>query len=232
MAIDEILLESAIKAESATLRLYTWKEPTVSLGYFQSAEDPVLDERFPGLARVRRLSGGGAILHDRELTYSIAFPPSHEFGSNPGALYDRVHAGIVGLLNEWQIPARLRGAAKTGDQPFLCFGRGDQRDIVLGDHKILGSAQRRRRGGILQHGALLLKASSHAPEFPGLFDLATTGVRPIPDLAQLLSERIAHAIVGAGNSSIERLYPDESRASEELAADRYATLRSFINRDR
>src|SRR5262249_39204661 len=59
---------------------------------------------------------------------------------------------------------------------FLCFGRGDLRDVVLKGHKIVGSAQRRRRGGILQHGSVLLRRSDHAPQFPGLLDLAPSVV--------------------------------------------------------
>jgi len=172
MAIDESLLVSAIEQRAATLRIYRWREPTVSLGYFQKDDDPVLQSRFAGLPRVRRLSGGGALLHDREITYSIALPDGHPLADAPTLLYDRVHAALVTLLNELGAPARVRGEKFSEPEPFLCFGRGDPRDIVLSGSKIVGSAQRRRKGAILQHGALLLERSAHAPEFPGLFDLA------------------------------------------------------------
>jgi lipoyl(octanoyl) transferase len=231
MAIDEVLLESAIDREVATLRLYRWSLPTVSLGYFQPADDPVLEARFGGLARVRRLSGGGAILHDQEVTYSVAYPALHSFGSNPGGLYDRVHAAIVALLNEWGVPARLRGEAKTGDQPFLCFGRGDPRDIVLGAHKIVGSAQRRRRGAVLQHGALLLSASPHAPEFPGVFNLAPPPIHEANSIAERLGERIAAAIDDSEGATARReLESEEVRAAEALAVTRYASTKSLIHR--
>lgn len=228
MAIDEVLLESAITRQVATLRLYTWREPTVSLGYFQSPDDPVLAERFGGLAQVRRLSGGGAILHDQELTYSVTYPAEHPFGSNPGTLYDRVHAAIVELLNEWQIPAKLRGEAKLGEQPFLCFGRGDARDIVLNGFKIVGSAQRRRKGAVLQHGALLLRRSVHAPEFPGVQDLSPISLPASAELASALGSRIAGAIDDSMTESI--LDASEVLTARELAASRYSSVAALERR--
>jgi lipoate-protein ligase A len=198
MAVDESLLVSAIENKTQTLRIYRWREPTVSLGYFQKEDDPVLTSRFAGLPRVRRLSGGGALLHDREITYSIALPDGHPLADAPTLLYDQVHAALVAMLNELGAPAHVRGEKRTEPEPFLCFGRGDPRDIVLSGFKIVGSAQRRRKGAILQHGALLLEHSPHAPEFPGLYNLAShtrqdddslmhsiaTALRQIPALAK------------------------------------------------
>jgi lipoyl(octanoyl) transferase len=184
MAFDESLLASAIEQRTRTLRIYRWIEPTVSLGYFQNEDDPVLQSRFAGLPRVRRLSGGGALLHDLEITYSIALPDGHPLADAPTMLYDRVHTALVTLLNDLGAPAHVRGEKRDQPEPFLCFGRGDPRDIVLFGHKIVGSAQRRRKGAILQHGALLLERSIHAPEFPGLFDLAPETRRDVEPLMQ------------------------------------------------
>ncbi len=198
MATDESLLEQAIAAGLETLRLYRWNEPTVSLGYFQKDDDPVLRQRFAGLPRVRRLSGGGALLHDRELTYSIALPATHPLADAPTVLYDRVHGALVDWLNSLGAPARVRGEKRNEPEPFLCFGRGDPRDVVLGPHKIIGSAQRRRRGAILQHGALLLERSPFAPEFPGLFDLSAIPRQSDERLMQQMSAVILeHALSGA-----------------------------------
>lgn len=189
MAIDESLLVSAIDRQTQTLRIYRWSEPTVSLGYFQKEDDPVLQTRFAGLPRVRRLSGGGALLHDREITYSIALPDGHPLADAPTLLYDQVHAALVSLLNDLGAPAHVRGEKRDQPEPFLCFGRGDPRDIVLAGYKIVGSAQRRRKGAILQHGALLLEHSPHAPEFPGLFNLAPGSRRD--------DESLMHSIAAA-----------------------------------
>ena len=77
MAVDEALLESAATNNSMTLRLYAWSEPTLSLGYFQRYEDRRLHPESLACTCTRRSSGGGAILHDRELTYSLSVPPDH-----------------------------------------------------------------------------------------------------------------------------------------------------------
>lgn len=173
MAVDEALLEAARQEQLTALRFYRWSEPTLSLGYFQKS----LPQNFPvelkGISRVRRLSGGGAILHHHEWTYSCAIPPSHPIAGAPVTLYEIVHRKIISLLNEQRIPAKIRRAAtsENADEPFLCFGRQDPRDILLEKHKIVGSAQRRRRGAVLQHGSLLLKRSPYAREYSGLFDL-------------------------------------------------------------
>ncbi|HVJ68975.1 MAG TPA: biotin/lipoate A/B protein ligase family protein [Caulifigura sp.] len=197
MGIDESQLNSAIADGASTLRLYRWNEPTVSLGYFQKETDPVLASRFAGLPRVRRLSGGGALLHHRELTYSIALPDGNPLADAPTELYDRVHAALVKLINERGAEARVRGERFTEPEPFLCFGRGDPRDVVLAGFKIVGSAQRRRKGAILQHGALLLEKSPHAPEFPGLFDLAPATRGPDGEWMEAIAERLRDVIVGA-----------------------------------
>lgn len=170
MAFDEALLLDGLAHGRGHLRFYRWEGPTLSLGYFQKPEerDPALAE----LPAVRRLSGGGAILHDDEWTYSCVVPAGHPITRRPVELYDLVHAAVVEVLSSRGFEVAPRGAAAAhGASPFLCFGRGDERDLVCRGHKVLGSAQRRRRGAILQHGSLLLHASRFAPDFPGLLDL-------------------------------------------------------------
>jgi lipoate-protein ligase A len=172
MAVDEALLEAALERGECTVRWYRWREATVSLGYFQAAEAAAAIPGLCDLPIVRRLTGGGAILHHHEWTYSCAIPPATPLAENPTQIYDRVHEQIVAALVEQGIRSALRGEALVEREgTFLCFGRGDPRDIVLKGHKILGSAQRRRRGAVLQHGSLLLHSSEHAPQFPGLVDL-------------------------------------------------------------
>jgi lipoate-protein ligase A len=223
MAVDEVLLASAIERECLTVRVYQWHEPTVSLGHFQSPSDPVLSERFGALSRVRRLSGGGAILHDREVTYSCAVPRSHPMALNPVRIYDAVHKAIISLLQRHGITAGMRGEAKQAPEPFLCFGRGDPRDIVIGADKIVGSAQRRRSGAILQHGAILLAASRHAPEFPGIAEL--TGVHLNPEslsteLGTALQAALCPGSVTTRNH--DALLPEEAALAQEWSASRYS----------
>jgi lipoyl(octanoyl) transferase len=218
MALDEALLEGAQTRGECTVRWYRWREATVSLGYFQAAEAAGAIPELAGLPMVRRLTGGGAILHHHEWTYSCTVPAGHPLAEVPTRIYDRVHEQVVAGLAERGIQAALRGEAlREREGTFLCFGRGDPRDVVLGGQKILGSAQRRRCGAILQHGSLLIRHSEHAPQFPGLLDLVSGTVdeawvaslicRLGPSLARLFGEV----------SPLEAHSPNvEERASELL----------------
>ncbi len=222
MAVDEVLLEASAANGSSALRIYEWDQATVSLGYFQSSEDPSLETRFPKLAKVRRLSGGGAILHHHEVTYSITIADGHPLAASPGVLYEEVHRRVIALLADWGVRVGLRGEAiKFAAEPFLCFSRGDARDIVFGRHKVMGSAQRRRRGAVLQHGSLLLAQSEFAPEFPGLFELA--GLQK--DRREVVAS-LSEALVGLlpGEPVEARLTSAEQQQAEELIGTRYANL--------
>jgi len=98
-------------------------------------------------------------------------------------------------------------ANQQSDSAFLCFTRGDPNDVMLGGHKILGSAQRRRRGAILQHGSLMWRASEYAPELPGICNLATAPT----DMEQFRSELAE----GMGKLLGNDLY-DTSLTEEEI----------------
>jgi len=174
MALDEALLERALAEGVGHFRLYRWSAPTISLGYFQDYEPAGWPERWRGLEVVRRLSGGGAILHHHEVTYSCSLPPGHPYSGAPARLYDDVHRVLRDQLSKQDFECQFRGSPGRFSQgePFLCYARGDERDLVHGSDKIVGSAQRRRRGAILQHGSVLLRRSEFAPEFPGVEDLA------------------------------------------------------------
>ena len=197
MAVDEALLECAGSEGLRAIRIYRWAEPTVSLGYFQSESDVHTEDRFAGLTCVRRLSGGGAILHHLELTYSLVLPAGDPFVAEPTQLYVLVHEAILDVLRSAGVEAAMRGEdRKNAVEPFLCFTRGDRHDILLAGHKIVGSAQRRRRGAVLQHGSLLLDVSPYAAELPGLNDLSGTtrvSVGIGEQLGQAIAERLGTA---------------------------------------
>jgi len=174
MAVDEVLLDTAIERDLATLRFYRWCEPTASLGYFQSEADFLAETRFSQLPSVRRLSGGGTLIHDFELTYSLTLPASQRLVARPPELYLLVHQAFIEVFAMRGVPLGLRGVTvHRPSEPLLCFAREDEHDLVLSRHKVLGSAQRRRRGAILQHGGLVLQASPVTPELPGIGDLSS-----------------------------------------------------------
>lgn len=176
MAVDEALLTAAVERSQCAVRWYQWSEPTISLGHFQDAQAVARHGTLARLPVVRRLSGGGAILHHHELTYSCTVPASHPLARDAREIYLHVHRALIAVLEQFGCPVALRGesqAEKSGE--FLCFGRGDAFDVVLGGYKVIGSAQRRRKGAVLQHGSLILRRSEWAPQFPGLRDLCTPG---------------------------------------------------------
>ncbi len=222
MAVDEALLESAVQHHDCTVRIYRWNAATVSLGYFQPAGHTALYPQLADLPVVRRLSGGGAIVHHHEMTYSCMVPAAHPLAADPTALYGRAHEAIITILAGHGITAVLRGDEAHGsEEPLLCFGRGDRHDIVVDGHKIVGSAQRRRRGSILQHGSLLIRRSEFVPDYPGISDLARWP-DPTADFEHLLGERIAAAL--AASRFPGELSASEREFAQKLEANKYCQL--------
>ncbi len=183
MAVDQALLETANRTGQMTLRFYQWSEPTLSLGYFQSHLDRESHPPSRQCAMVRRKTGGGAIMHDRELTYSLCVPSQNRWSSKNTELYESIHQVIIELLAEFEIGCKLfkdvdpttefrNSVPKIRQNAFMCFERRSPGDIVLDGYKIVGSAQRRAKNALLQHGSILLHHSPHAPTLMGLNDLA------------------------------------------------------------
>ncbi len=164
MAVDEALLQSIGGGDSpAVLRLYAWSPPCLSLGYAQPSSD-VYRERLThwGWDLVRRLTGGRAILHTDELTYSV-IAPNHEPRINGGLLesYLRLSRALLKAVNDLGVPAQATPQTKTmlnnKDQNPICFQVPSKYEITFQGKKLLGSAQARKKDGILQHGSLPLK---------------------------------------------------------------------------
>ncbi len=187
MASDEVLLEAA-SAGVASLRFYGWSEPTVSLGYFQPAQSRRSHALLADLAFVRRPTGGDALVHHHEVTYAVAMPAGAPWQTGPPWL-QRMHTIISAALQELGVVAPLQPAVVNPPfSGFLCFQHVTPGDLVIGSAKVLGSAQRRQRGALLQHGGILLARSPHAPELPGIMDLS--GRRPADEeVARAVSEQ-------------------------------------------
>jgi lipoate-protein ligase A len=192
MAVDEVLLERAGATGMSTLRIYTWEQPTLSLGYFQSHSDRQLHEPSRACAVVRRRSGGGAILHDHEITYALTVPVKHRWRGDAESLYGTVHEAICKMLERFGCTTRLYDGPRL-DGDFLCFRRRTSGDLICGEHKIMGSAQRRTKAAILQHGSLLLRRSPGAPSRPGVMDLMDASVT-IEELKSTMVHRILSAL--------------------------------------
>lgn len=153
MDFDAQLLELGRPA----LRLYAWSRPTLSLGYFQKLED-VADAAFMkanGVDLVRRPTGGGAILHDQELTFSLTLPLTHP--GLPGNINDSylfLCRPLLGILRNLGVEAGFRGDGPA-HKAANCFAGSACPDIVVSGKKVFGSAQRRKEKALLMHGSLL-----------------------------------------------------------------------------
>ncbi len=161
MAVDEAILQAVNDGGSeATLRFYRWAEPTISLGYFQKVEEfEAQSDDIKHMPMVRRQTGGGAILHDKELTYSLILPLEGCGVTDIEAVYKLVHDAYIAGLCGQGVAAVYRGGEDRGNSqrgPFFCFARGHRLDLVVGAAKIVGSAQRRVKKAVLQHGSLIL----------------------------------------------------------------------------
>lgn len=220
MAADEILLRAALGGRAA-LRFYGWSVPTLSLGYFQPFALRRENPRLAALPCVRRPSGGAALVHDHELTYCLALPAGLPW--QPGDSWlARMHRILLGALRGLGVDARLHEGAEVKKGPILCFLDHTSGDVLLGGSKIAGSAQRRRHGALLQHGAVLLRQSPHTPELPGIEELAGLALP-----AAVLTEAFRTAFVReSGWTLTERGWTgDERRAVEDLAAEKHANRR-------
>ena len=187
MAADEVLLETAA-AGRASLRFYGWSPPTLSLGYFQPVRLRQEEEHLADLAYVRRPSGGMTLVHDHEITYALALPagfcpsPKRERGVGPNPSFtlrarteswlQRMHWIIAAALAEQGVLVELhQGPSGPPGSGPLCFHHVTPGDLLLGRAKVVGSAQRKQREALLQHGGILLAGSRYTPSLPGIREL-------------------------------------------------------------
>jgi lipoate-protein ligase A len=202
MGRDEALMACVGAGESPpTLRLYRWDPPTISLGYFQHYADyEALPPPAGRLAVVRRPTGGGAILHDLELTYSLTLPVGHALLSRgPNRLYEIAHDAVIAALGAAGLSTQRCGVTDDSGAargPFFCFERRHCYDVLLGDGKIAGSAQRRTRQALLQHGSIIL--GNRFAQQPT--------ARPVGDfdsLVALVRDRFVEAFAAASGVRLE-----------------------------
>lgn len=196
MAIDQALLESVGQSGSPTLRLYGWAEPTLSLGFFQTSGDRVRHPASSSLTLVRRSTGGGAIIHHHELTYSLTVPLPPSAAGAHHQLYRDTHGAMLDALAQFGVRADRFGEIEspaTYDKPFLCFQDRTPEDLIVHGYKVLGSAQRKSRQALLQHGSLLLRCSPYAPELPGVVDLSGRSIAAA-ELAEQFAQTVAEML--------------------------------------
>jgi lipoyl(octanoyl) transferase len=241
MAVDEALLLEGPDGGVPTLRLYTWRPHTLSLGANQRATAGIDWARLEqdGYGVVRRPTGGRAILHAQELTYSVTAP------APPGGtlaaylwLAEGVRAGLsaAGVALDLERSRKPRGMGIETRDP--CFTAAGRYELVAGGRKVVGSAQRRRDGWLMQHGSILLGPEHlKLPRYLGSPDPAaeeTALAWATVDCSTLLGRSLEAAeltgplVEGFARALDIRLIPGELTAAERERADRLRTHR-FTN---
>lgn len=256
MALDEAILRAVGEGASPpTVRLYLWSHPCVSLGYFQGPAGSCIDLREcrrRGVEVVRRPTGGAAILHDAEVTYSVCVSEDLVPAKDIGGSYAWICGAICRGLRLLGVDARLAdGSEPAAGRPGpharteVCFARGSRYDVVAcagrGWRKLVGSAQRRLGGALMQHGSVLLSVDrrAHRALFPGdgadldsftsLGELLGRDVTP-GEVAEALVEGFA-ALAGALAAGVPT--QRELAAAADLVRTRYSDPDwSIVKRER
>jgi lipoate-protein ligase A len=221
MGVDEALLASAIEGV-ATLRFYGWDGSWLSLGYSQQL-DPRRIARCAevGVGIVRRATGGGAVLHGADLTYCVAAPEQMLPGGLRGSyclVADALIAGLRSLGVAVSRTAAPSGAA--GSRSFDCFAVSAEDEICAMGRKLVGSAQRRARGGVLQHGSIRLDPDP--PEAIRAVGFAPGVATSLAELGVRVSRADVQNALTVAFQSVLGASLEESvlSASERLSAER------------
>ena len=216
MCWDEALLEIA---PETTFRLYSWATPTVSLGCFQQYAD--IASRLPvGMPVVRRITGGGAIWHEHEVTFSLVGTlGSDGLPERASELYPRLHHAIRHALlahgATLEVQPESTGDRRYQDEP-RCFASPAANDLIYDGGKVLGSAARTRGQRLLIHGSLKLATNpwdGSAVTGCGV-DAATAAEAVIAGVA---------AVIGRAMGPAQAPHPDELSRMQALRIARYST---------
>jgi len=225
MGLDQAILEAVAAGTAApTLRLYGWQPAAISIGYFQGMEEEVDTAACAhhGVDLVRRITGGGAVFHQAELTYSIVLPESHPLANRSiMASYERLCGAVIAGLKLLDLDARFA--------PI--------NDIVVGAKKVSGNAQTRKLGCLLQHGTILLDVDVdlmfellRVPSEKAKGKLIADVKERVSGLRQLLNREVSFSEVQAAmeagfSATLDLAYGGEITEAEEARAQELAQER-------
>jgi lipoyl(octanoyl) transferase len=218
MAMDAALMDRAAATGEWICRVYAWREPTVSLGRNQAAARHYDPERIRerGFAVVRRPTGGRAILHHREVTYSVAAPVANAGGLHESYLL--INRLLVDGLRSLGIPVTVADSRVQAMQPgpIPCFDHPSSGELVAGGRKLVGSAQWRSEHALLQHGSILI--DDDQGQLTALLRQPAPDPPPAATLRELLGgEPSLNAVADAIFSAIRSDDPDADPLEPDAA---------------
>ena len=244
MAIDEAILTTHLHGSVyPTLRIYRWNPSTLSIGYFQSLEREIDQRRCSelGIDVVRRLTGGRAVFHHDELTYSVVVSEKYGFPKSIADSYRILCEGLIATYRILGLEVQLVPQERTLSSP-ACFTSASQADLTFQGRKLAGSAQFRRGCALLQHGSLPISLDTQLLfsilKFPSntLRDraLATFRQKAI-SLGEILGsqiswQRMKEALFRGFQQALsinlheDVLTPEEIGLSQKLAEEKYNTF--------
>lgn len=220
MSVDEALLLCAADSSPA-LRLYAWREPSVSLGLRQAEPEWLARCESLGVEVVRRVTGGGAVLHAGDLTYAVVAPAvACELPADLRGSYEWIRSRLVAGLARAGLDARAARARPGADRLELCFAGATGYEVELEGEKLIGSAQRRLRHAFLQHGSI--RIADDGALYRALTGAVPPGPKPLPVPAQALREALIAAFRAELPGGLE---PSELSAREHACARARSELR-------
>lgn len=244
MAIDESILTHHLSGQAPpTLRVFRWSQPTISLGRFQHSEREILSNicQQQNVAVVRRPTGGRAVYHLDDFTYSIVIGKRYGVPSGVVAAYAYLAQGLQAALALLGVDAELSEGHVSKNPSAACFAASTQADLTSSGFKLIGSAQVWRDDALLQQGSLPL--DDHAAEFFALLGYSSnpereaalalyrTKTTPLHTFVpQATWDDIAHAFRNGFSTALHEdfapseLSPSEWDLAHQLVEEKYSTL--------
>ncbi len=207
MAVDESILRSSTQETPPTLRFYEWEGTPVSIGYFQPAK--TVKRLLSARTLVRRPTGGGAVVHNGDITFSLIFHES-EFKMPVVESYRQINLSIIkqiGLQKNLRLINTDNPAQKKQKQPGLCFKEPTKYDIIWNNIKIGGSAQRRKNRIVLHQSSFFYKKCNLAKYTRSDY------IQMIQQAVESLFDR---------DFSVQNLTSLEEKLANRLLTDRYS----------
>jgi lipoate-protein ligase A len=250
MAIDEAILLRHLQGQTPpTLRVFRWAQTSISLGRFQHVEREILEEACAqqGVALVRRPTGGRAVYHRDEFTYSFVSSKAYGIPAGIVAAYAHLAQGLIAALALLGVPAELSEGRVSKQPSAACFASSTQADLTSGGFKLIGSAQVWKEDALLQQGSLPL--ADRSAEFYQLLSFADEAARaealeryremttPLRTFAPAITwDEVARAFHDGFSSALHVDFQADSLTSEEwelareLAREKYSKLTWQVER--